>query len=174
MSTVVPFLPSSIRKFSFPAQLDNSQFTIDVTWNVSSQRYFINVYTVSGEWVLTTALVATPPGRAVNSVNYNQFRGVLTVEMVDPTLWPVPLSPGGLATKPGTIIDYTLEGFQPNDYNGQFRGMHINEITFEIPMPIVPNPLAITGSVSRYMDMIGTVFETSTLIYRNGAFEIGP
>jgi hypothetical protein len=58
-------------------------------------------------------------------------------------------------------------------FNGKFRGMHINETLFTIPMPTNPGQPMIIGSVSRILNMVGSLFN-STLIYRNGAFEINP
>jgi hypothetical protein len=174
MITIIPFVPSNIRRFKFFAQLDNAKYTIETSWNVSAQRFYIDIYTSDGRWIITTPLVGSPPGRPIGDVVWNQPRGIMTVTMGDPTTWPIPLSPGGLATKPGTFMDYTLTGFQPDTYNGKFRGMHVDEITFEVPMTTNPGSLIITGFVNRYLNMIETVFETSTLIYRNNAFEIGP
>ena len=91
---------------------------------------------------------------------------------MDPSLWPVPL--GGPITQPGTIIYYTLDSFQPSTYNGRFRCLHINELSFTLPMPRDPGPLITLGQVSRLLNMVDTVFNISTMVYRNGAFEINP
>ena len=174
MSTIVPFIPSTTTRFKFPAQFDNGKYTVEVSWNVSAQRYYIDVYGADGAWVITTALVQSPPARALEKVVYDPFRLALIYTMVDPTLWPVPLSSGGLNTKPGILVDYTIEGFQPTTYNGTYRGLHINEVTFSIPWATDPGSYTIIGSVSRYLNMVATVFNTSSLIYRNGAFEVNP
>jgi hypothetical protein len=174
MTTVVPFLPSNIKPFSFSAIFDNSQYNVTVTWNVSSQRFFINIYDVTGAWILTTPMVQSPPGRDVESVYYDPFMNVIQITLVDPSLWPLPLSPGGINTKPGTMIDYVLRGFQPITYNGSFRALHINETVFTFPMSTNPGPLVIAGSVNRMLNMVDTIFRTSSLIYRSGAFEIDP
>jgi hypothetical protein len=174
MTTVIPFIPSNIKPYSFPVTLDGNTYSVTVTWNVSAQRFYINVYDRSGAWIVTVPLITTPPNRKIESVNYNPFQLVLEVIMVSPTLWPIPLSPGGLSTSPGTIIDYTLEGFNPTTYNGKFRGMHVNGNMFTVPMATNPGSLIVMGAVSRKLNMIAGVFTTSTLIYRNGSFEIDP
>lgn len=174
MTSVFPFIPSNIQVPKFNAILDNTTYTITVTWNVSAQRYYINVYTTDGTWIITTPLVSCPPARAVNSVSWDSTRRVLTVEMVDPSFWPIPLSSGGLVTPPGIMIDYTLEGFQPNTYNGLFRGLQVDEITFEVPMDVDPGNVVVMGNVNRLMNMVQSVFTTSSLVYRNGAFEVNP
>jgi hypothetical protein len=174
MTTVIPFIPSNIAVPKFNVLLDNSNCMITVTWNVSAQRYYINVYTTDGTWIITTPLVSCPPARAVESVKWDSTRRALMVQMVDPSLWPVPLASGGLLTPPGTMIDYTLEGFQPTTFNGLFRGLTVDEVTFSIPMDTDPGQVVVMGNVNRLMNMVQSVFQTSSLVYRNGAFEINP
>jgi hypothetical protein len=173
MSTITPFLPSTTTPFSFAATLDGAPYTIKTSWNVSAQRYYINVYSSTGAWVLTTALTQSPPARQIASVNFNPFQNVLEVDMISPLTSSFPLSPGGIYVKPGTIVDYTLEQFTPTTYNGLFRGMHVNETLFTVPMTTDPGALTIMGYVSRKLNMVAPLF-TSTLIYRNGAFEVDP
>jgi len=173
VTIIIPFVPSTVRPFSFSPTLDGIVCNVIVTWNVSSQRYFINVYDNTGRWVVTTGLVSSPPARTVDSVVYDPNQLGLNVFLVDPPDWPVPLSPGGLATKPGTIMDYTLENFSPSTFNGEFRGMHITETHFIVPMAINPGIPIITGVASRILSMVSGYFN-STLIYRNSSFEVSP
>lgn len=174
MTTVIPFIPSNLQAPTFNATLDGANYAIKVTWNVSAQRYYINVYSTDGTWIITTPLVSCPPARAVNSVDWDSTRRVLTVEMVDPSFWPIPLSTGGLVISPGTMLDYTLEGFQPTTYNGLFRGLQIDETTFSVPMDTDPGQVVVMGNVNRLLNMVQSVFQTSSLVYRNGAFEVNP
>jgi hypothetical protein len=172
MTTTIPFLPSNIRTPTFDAVFDGNNYKVVITWNVSAQRYYINVYSSTGTWIITTALVSSPPARSVAGAAYDPFLNAVVVTLVDPSLWPVPV--GGPMTKPGTIIDYTLEGFQPNTYNGKFRCLHLNNVEFTFPMTTDPGSLIVLGRVSRLLNMIDTVFEVSTMVYRNGMFEINP
>jgi hypothetical protein len=173
MTTIIPFLPSNIITPTINVTLDGIDHEVKITWNVSAQRYYINVYNKdTGAWIITTALVSTPPARNVQSVVYDPFLNAVVVQFVDPSHWPIPLT--GPITKPGTMIDYTLEGFQPSTYNGKFRSLHINPLTFTFPMLTDPGPVVILGRVSRLLSMVDTVFQRSTMVYRNGAFEINP
>jgi len=173
MATVIPFIPSNIILPSFVATLDGDDYTVKVTWNISAQRFYINLYAQDGSWVTTVPLIQSPPARQVLSADWDILQGILTVVMVDPSLWPVPLSTEGTATKPGTIQNFTLENFVPNNYNGTFRGLMLNPTTFTIPMITDPGTATILGSVSRYLNMAAGIFQ-STLIYRNGCFEVNP
>jgi hypothetical protein len=172
MTTVIPFVPSNIITPKFRATLDGATYDIKVTWNLSAMRYYINIYDTNGIWIITIPLISSPPARNVRSAIYDPFLNAITVTLEDPSQWPVPAT--GPTTKPGTIIDYTLEGFQPSTYNGKFRSLHLNNTKFTFPMPTNPGPLIILGRVSRLLNMAATVFKTSTLIYRNGSFEINP
>lgn len=172
MTTIIPFIPSNLVAPSFRAVFDGVDHNVIITWNVSAQRYYVNVYTSNGAWVITIPLFASPPGRAAANAVYDPFLNAVIVDLVDPSLWPCPLA--GPITKPGTIIDYTLENFQPLTYNGRFRSLHINSQRFSFPIDFNPGQLVVLGQVSRYLNMIESVFQTSSMIYRNGSFEINP
>jgi hypothetical protein len=174
MTTIIPFLPSNLKVPTFLATFDGDTYTVRVTWNISAYRYYINIYGADGSWIITVPLITTAPGRQINSVVYDPLQLLLTFQLPDPADWPLPLSPAGTNTKPGTIVDYTISGFQPNTYNGSFRCLQINPTTFSTPMANDPGPVVVYGVVDRLLNMISSVFQTSTLVYRNGAFEINP
>jgi hypothetical protein len=174
MTTVIPFLPSNLVAPNFRATLDGTDYDVEITWNVSAQRYYINIYGLDGTWIITTPLVQTPPARKIQSIVYDIFQKAILVTMVDPSQWPVPLSAAGLNTPPGTIVDYTLENCDPTLLNQKWRSLHINSSSFSFPLASDPGSINILGSVNRLMNMISGVFQTSTLIYRNGAFEVTP
>ena len=174
MATIIPFIPSNIILPTFTATLDGDDYTVKVTWNVSAQRFYLNLYAQDGTWVTTVPLIQSPPARQVLSAVWDILQGILTIVMVDPSLWPIPLSTEGTATKPGTVSNFTLENFVPNNYNGTFKSLILNPTTFTIPMTTDPGQATILGSVSRYLNMMAGIFNTSTLIYRSGAFEVNP
>jgi hypothetical protein len=174
MTTIIPFLPSNIRAPRFVAQFDGDDHNVIITWNISAQRYYVNVYDSTGVWIITIPLIQTPPTRKIESLIYDRARNIVVATMSSPTEWPVPLSPAGIVTKPGTIVDYTLENFTPTTYNGKQRSMQLDNVTFSYPVTQDPGPIQIYGTVSRILNMVSGVFKTSTLIYRNGAFEVTP
>jgi len=174
MTTVIPFIPSNITPPEFFLMLDNGNYVCKITWNISSQRYYINIYGVDGTWVVTIPLIQTPPARAVNTIIYDPLQQLAIVQMIPTEDWPTPTPPGGSVILPGTIVDYTLEGFDPPNYNGLFRCLQINGTTFSFPMTSDPGPLVVAGNVNRLLNMVAGVFSTSTMIYRNGSFEINP
>jgi hypothetical protein len=169
MTTIIPFIPSNITTPVISVVLDNRDYNLVITWNIAAQRYYINIYDkISGRWVITVPLISSPLARAVENITYDPFLSVVKVIMADPPPW----GPGYAA--PGTMIDYTLEGFRPNIYNGTFRSLHINDTTFTFSLMPTPSPVTVVGRVSRLLNMAASVFNTSTLVYRNSCFEVNP
>jgi hypothetical protein len=174
MTTIIPFLPSNLVAPKFSATFDGIDYNIVITWNVSAQRYYVNIYGLDGSWIITVPMIQTPPARMIQSIIYDSFQKAMIVKMVDPSLWPIPLSPAGLNLPPGTIIDYTLEGFDPPVLNQTWRSLRIDNTTFSFPLASDPGLINIVGSVSRLINMVAGIFTTSTFVYRNGAFEVVP
>jgi hypothetical protein len=164
VTTVVPFIPSNIRAPSFHAILDGSDRNIVVTWNVAAQRYFINVYDMDGTWRVTTPIITSPPGENVTSFRFDPAAKSVTV-----------VKATGLRRKPGTIMRYWFSGFQPAAINGLYpRCLVLDTLTFTYPAAADPGPVTVLGTVHRRLSMVAGIFLNSTLIYRNGAFEIDP
>jgi hypothetical protein len=163
VTTLIPFLPSNTRAPSFTATLDGATYTIAVTWNISSARYFLNIYDAAGNWILTTALVTTPPGMAIDQASYDPMTGLVTI-----------IKHTGWHRKPGQIVRYTLEGFDPPVLNGLWRCLTTDTLTFSFPINQDPGAIVTLGTANRLMNMIASKFTQSTLIYRNGNFEVNP
>lgn len=162
MTSIIPFVPSNISAPTFNAALDGANYTVAVTWNISAARYFLNIYDTSGNWILTTALVTTPTGKSVDQASYDPKAGLMT--MVKNASW---------YRKPGQLVDYTLSGFDPPMLNGLWRCLTINTVTFTFPIAQDPRPIVTLGTTNRLMNMVASKFK-STLVYRNGCFEVNP
>jgi hypothetical protein len=171
MTTIIPFIPSNLVTPTFTATFDGDDYRVTITWNISAQRYYVNIYAQDGTWIVTVPLVQTPPSRAIDSVEYDILRRVMTMTLVNPIYFPVPL--GSNLTRPGTVLDYTLENFDPPSLNGVQRSLHIDDLTFSFPLANDPGQINVIGSICRYIDMAAGIFD-STFIYRNGYFEVTP
>lgn len=55
------FTPSDTNVFQFQPTLDNSTFSVTVTWNVFGERYYVNISTLQGVLVYTIPLIGSPP-----------------------------------------------------------------------------------------------------------------
>jgi hypothetical protein len=163
VTTVIPFRPSNIKAPSFTANLDGADYTCIATWNLAAQRYYLNVYDLDNNWIITVPIFASPPGDPVDVISYNPLSGLVTVTRRY-----------AFRHRPGTIIRYTLSGFQPNTYNGLFRCLILDDLSFSFPVQTDPGQATVLGTVNRILNMVAGLFQFSTLIYRNNCFEISP
>lgn len=53
------FTPSDTSVFQFQPTLDNTVFTVTVTWNIFGERYYVNIHTLQGELVYTMPLIGS-------------------------------------------------------------------------------------------------------------------
>jgi hypothetical protein len=171
MTTYIPFRPSNVRAPSYNVTLDDGQFILVVTWNVAAQRYYINIYSTDGTWVCTIPLVDTAIGRPVKSMYYDLNQQAI-VGIFDNT--PNPVIGTAIWRPLGQIVQYTFEGFIPGILNGQVGCLRTGFGSFIYPMKTNPGPISVLGNGSRYMNMAEGYFTTSTLIYRQGQFEVNP
>lgn len=58
--TTFNFQPNSNAPFTFQPTLDGQVYNCVVTWNVFGARWYINLYDLSGNLVLSTAMVGSP------------------------------------------------------------------------------------------------------------------
>ncbi len=68
MTTFVNFTPAVTAPFQFNAALDGAQYTVILTWNLFGQRYYVNLYTLSGTLVVALALVGSPLDKDIDLV----------------------------------------------------------------------------------------------------------
>ncbi len=163
MTTLTPLISSTLVAPKFTANLDGDDYSVVITWNMSGQRYYINVYDTSGNWITTVPIISSPPGEEIASAAYDPNRAVMTMTK---------RVPGG-HRKPGTIVEYTLQGFMPQIYNGVYQCLTINDTTFSYPLAVDPGQAVILGSAHRLLNMVAGLFQ-STMVYRNGCFEVSP
>lgn len=61
MSTFVDFVPSTASAFQFQPTLAGNPYNVTVTWNIFGQRYYINLYDLSGNLLLCRAMCSSGP-----------------------------------------------------------------------------------------------------------------
>lgn len=59
-TVITPFNPSPNANFQFQASLDGNTYNVILTWNVYAQRYYVNIYDLTGVEILSRPLVASP------------------------------------------------------------------------------------------------------------------
>lgn len=56
----VPFNVSPSSNFQFQANFDGKSYNVRINWNLFGQRYYVNIYTLSGDLVLCLPLIGSP------------------------------------------------------------------------------------------------------------------
>ena len=68
MATIIPFQPSIQAPFQFQATLDGELYTVICRWNLYRQGFYINVYDLSNNLIVSVAQVGSPPDYDINLV----------------------------------------------------------------------------------------------------------
>jgi hypothetical protein len=76
-TTYIPFLPASNANFQFQVTLDGANYSVIVNWNLFGQRYYLNIYTLTGARVLTVPLIGSP-----NFFNISMTAGYFTTMLI--------------------------------------------------------------------------------------------
>lgn len=66
MSTIIKFTPLATANFTFQCTLDSSNYNAIITWNMFSQRYYINLYTQNGTLVFCLPVIGSINGYDIN------------------------------------------------------------------------------------------------------------
>jgi len=167
MGDVFPLPLPKIRAPSVWLVLDGSQHTITVTWNVSAQRRYFNLYDSSAVWIVTKPLIETGPGLEIASIVYEKKLRSMRVTLKKPFWRPQ-----------GQIVDYTLEGVDPAWLNGEHRceviapDQFLFYVTGNPSQTLDPGQIALCGAAHRYVDLVKGMMQTSKLIFRDEKFEV--
>ncbi len=111
----VDFTPSPLVNFRFQAVLDGVQYTVVVTYNVFGQRYYVNIYTVQGDLVMTRPMVGSPPGYDI-SLTAGMFTSTLVYRIGHQQfeISDTPLVYPTFGTPSGYLLDANLQPFVLN------------------------------------------------------------
>jgi hypothetical protein len=73
---VFNFVPPALTPFQFQPTLDGSAYNCTVTWNISGQRWYLNVLTLQNVLVLSVALIGSPDNYDINHL-FGYFNSTL-------------------------------------------------------------------------------------------------
>ena len=68
MTTTVNFAPSNTSNFQFNCTLDQQIYTVIITSNLFGNRYYINVYDLDNNLIVSRPLTGSPPDYPINLV----------------------------------------------------------------------------------------------------------
>lgn len=166
MPDLFPIPPAPGQTPMVLARIDGGIHQISVTFNVSAQRYYFNIYDQFGVWVCTRALIETGPGQMIIGISYEKPLRSMLVTLGEP--WFRPL---------GQIVDLWLEGVDPEWLNGPHRSEVVSQTEFLFPvlgnpsLTIDPGLIALHGTASRFFNLVDG-YKTNVLIWRNRKFEV--
>ena len=162
MTAFFPFFPSSLGAPQFQPTFDGSLYLCTVTWNLFGQRYFVNCFDSNNALVFTLPLVESPAAKPIAAMSWSAASLRATITTVDPH---------GL--KLGSVVKLTIYGSMPTGYNGSFDCRITSPNTFYYVLNIDPGQLVTLGTYSYLVSLTAGYFQ-STMVYRNGQFEVNP
>lgn len=155
MSTLIPFVPSSISAPQFQATLDGLIYTLIVKWDFFGQRYDLECYDLSQNLVFRQALIGSPNPALFASLSNDA--GLATGTSVLPHGVPV-----------GNEVVMTVSGASPDAYNGVFVMVAQSPVkmTYRLTTDPVTTPDAVTpGQYGPVVNLAFGYFQESTLAF---------
>lgn len=163
MTTYYDFTPNAQAPFQFQPTLDGQTYSAFVTWSLFGQRYYLNLYDLSGNPIVALPSIGSPTAKALGGANWSG--GEVTLGTVNPHFFKI-----------GTTLELTVSGMTPDAYNGTFSMLAVspNELTY--PLTSDPGTPTTLGSVGMNVNLVGGYFSTSTLVFRESTnqFEVAP
>ena len=163
MTTYFAFTPSRVSAPTFQPTLDGAQYTCVARWNLFAQRYYLNCTDLDGNRIFALPIVETPPAIAINTLTWSELTGLVTVTTQSRHGYVV-----------GGAVTLTIAGCSPDAYNGAQLVTITGASTFTYPLSSDPGTNIVAGGASQMINMGAGYFTTSSLIYRNGSFEVSP
>ena len=167
MTTYVNFVPSTTGPFQFQATLDGAQYNVSITQNVYGQRYYVNVYDLSGSLIVS---------RGMNS-STAKYGGTFT--WTDGTVSVALTSPHWIAV--GAVANLTASDTDTG-FDGQYQMLATGPSSLSYPLSANPGG-SVSGNIAQninfiagYLNASGTAYFSSTLVYRDNTrqFEVTP
>lgn len=139
-ATFVNFSPSTLAAFNFQATLAGTIYNVIVTWNIFGQRYYVNVYDLSGTLIVCRALCSS--GESFQGV-FTWADGIATATLAGAHYVPI----GGVAD---VWVSKTATGF---DGGWQALSTGPNTLTYELSTN--PNSTDnVTGQVNFALNLV--------------------
>jgi hypothetical protein len=162
MTQLIPFVSSNYAAPNFQVTLDGATYNIVITWNVSAQRFYVNVYDSNGNLICAVPLTESPPDITISDMYWDQNRQVVVVN-----------SPTYICRPYGQIVRYTISNCYPDVFNGTFNCLMESLHVFSYQMVNDPGQIVTIGSAGVHFNMLEPWFNSS-FIYRKKRFEVNP
>jgi len=160
MTQFIDFTQPAGTNFQFQAPFDGAIYTVVVTWSLFGVRYYVNIYDLSGNLIGSRPMVGSPSAVLLESIVNDSQTAIATTSL--PHQLPI-----------GSLLNLTIAGVTPDDYNGTFACRILNETQFSFQLPTNPSDAISLGNVAYNINLAGGYFSTQ-LVWRpaNNQFEI--
>lgn len=164
MTTYFQFTPSATQAFNFQPTLDGQQYTVEVTWSLYGQRYYVTCRTLTGALIFSVPLVGSSTGKNIQAASWNAESGLATITTALPHGYRI-----------GGLFNLTIADMTPAAFNGLQSCAILNRTQFTYPLTSYPGAITSLGSAQYNINMAAGYF-ASTLVYRtaNSTFEVSP
>jgi hypothetical protein len=128
------------------------------------QRYYVFCYDSSGVQVFSRPLIESLPGIQIDVISYDELSGLAIVTTDQPHGFKI-----------GSTSNLTIAGATPDTYDGTYWMLATGPTTLSFPLAVSSNPgqTTVGGTLSFIISMTAPYFNT-TMVYRNGQFEVSP
>lgn len=162
MTTFFQFVPSLKRAPAFMPTFDGAQYSVTVVWNISARRFYVNCKDLSGNLIFMVPLIINPDPIELVSISYDPQNHRVVAQTIIPHGFPI-----------GSVVNGNIVGCVPNGYNGSGLMSILSKTEIIYPMLNNPGQPALLGVFDYLISMTKGYF-ISTLVYRNGNFEVSP
>jgi hypothetical protein len=142
VSTLVQFQPSTVAPFTFQPTLSGAVYSAVVTWNAFGERYYLNLYDLSGNLILCRAVSSAGP-QFQGSLSWDPTTTFATATTTLPHQVPVGQLANVWVSETGTPFD------------GAWQGLSTSATTLTFSMPDPEQVAPVTGVVSFLLNLIG-------------------
>lgn len=161
MPTYYPYVASPAAPFSFQPTLDGAQYLATIRWNLFGQRRYLFLTQLDGTPVVTTPVIESPPSLTLASLSW--ANGAVTAVTALPHNF-----------QSGSTVALTVSGCVPATYNAQTQAFVPDHQTLTYPLIGDPGPATMLGVADWVVNIVAGYFTTSSLVFRNGQFEVTP
>jgi hypothetical protein len=162
MTTYFQFLPNNRQAQSFMPTFDGALYNVTIYWNIAAQRYFVNCKDISGTLIFMVPLVGNMPPFQIKSLEYDP-QNQRVVAQVDTQYY----------LRIGRVISANVINCVPSQYNGSGFLYVLSPNQIQYPLATDPGPATVLGVIDYLISMTKGYFQ-STMIFRNGYFEVNP
>ena len=160
---IIPFPQTIGQNLTFNPVLNGNTYQVTITWNIFGQRWYFDLYDLSGVLIVCRALVSSDDQHAIESIAWDN--GIVTVTAVSPHFLNL-----------GTVVNLNLSGNTPDEYNGIYPCDITGPLTFTYALTNDPGQQVVIGYFGGIVDLTHGFFTTSYIAYyaNSNQFVVSP